>query len=617
MSLSALCGILLVASGLYVGVFTFTRTTIYLSVALLGFTGYCFVGSETAVITCGLLGHPRVGMEFHRIQALAAAFFLFALPLYLGYLVNLGPGFKKVNRVITFAGAAIFAIMAAAAFASPEWFIGFADRPGAAEMPWRAGRGNPGHLYRLRDILITLVCLYSASAMAVDIKLHRRFNYVLYSLIGALFGIASGIVDFILAIREMPTGLFSIRIFSFFSLGIMVFILMSMFGVMKWFIDQNRMIDRMNRVESLGIMAGGIAHDFNNLLAGILGNASLMKEGSALDPGGRRLLSEIEKAALRAKSLSCQLLTFAQGGTPIRNTASLAQLVYDTVDFIMRGSNIKVRYDIARELGSISADENQISQVVQNIMINAKQAMPDGGVIDIMLDNCTQSLNTVHLAAGEYVRLRVRDYGEGMRPEVLASVFDPYFTTKGAGTGLGLAISLSIVKQHGGWIDADSWPGKGSEFTVMLPRAAGTPDRSPAETMTAGVLAGRVLVMDDEEIICSLCCNMLAAMGLQCDTVQTGEEAVEAYRAAARSGRPYDAVIMDLTIKGGMGGREAVGKIIEFDPAVRAVVSSGYSDSNEMAHYRRYGFAAVIPKPYTFAELKNVMAQVLGGDRDG
>jgi len=254
---------------------------------------------------------------------------------------------------------------------------------------------------------------------------------------------------------------------------------------------------------------------------------------------------------------------------------------------------------------------------VQNIIINAKQAMPHGGAVDIALDTCSLSLSTVHLAAGEYVRLRVRDYGEGMRPEVLASVFDPYFTTKTAGSGLGLAISLSIVKQHGGWIDAASWPGKGSEFTVLLPRTAGTPDRAPAETVTGGVLTGRVLVMDDEEIICNLCGNMLTAMGLQCDTVQTGEEAIEAYRTAVRSGRPYDAVIMDLTIRGGMGGREAVGHIIEFDPAVKAVVSSGYSDSNEMAHYRKYGFAAVIPKPYTFAELKKVMTQVLAGERDG
>jgi len=356
LSLSALCGILLVASGLYVGVFAFTRTPIYLSVALLGFTGFCYVGAETAVITCGLLGEPRMGMQFHRIQALTAAFFLFALPFYLGNLLDLGPAFKKANRIVTIAGTALFVVMAAVAFSAPDWFIGLAERPGAAEMPWRAGRGNPGPLYRLRDFLITTVSLYGVAVMVVDVKLHRRFNYVLYSLIGTILGIASGIVDFLLALKEMPTGLFSIRIFSVFSLGLMAFVLMSMYGVMKWFIDQNRMMERMNRVESLGIMAGGIAHDFNNLLAGILGNASLMKEGGGLDSGSRRLLGEMEKAALRAKNLSCQLLTFAQGGTPIRNTASLAQLVYDTVDFIMRGSSIKVRYDIAQGLGSISAD---------------------------------------------------------------------------------------------------------------------------------------------------------------------------------------------------------------------------------------------------------------------
>jgi two-component system cell cycle sensor histidine kinase/response regulator CckA len=160
-----------------------------------------------------------------------------------------------------------------------------------------------------------------------------------------------------------------------------------------------------------------------------------------------------------------------------------------------------------------------------------------------------------------------------------------------------------------------SWPGKGSEFTVTLPRAAAPEDSRPVEPVTAGPLSGRVLVMDDEEIICSLCGNMLTAMGIECDTVQTGEDAVDAYCAAAGRGKPYDAVIMDLTVRGGMGGREALGKIISFDPSVKAVVSSGYSDSSEMADYRKYGFAAVIPKPYTFAELKKVMALVLGGEQ--
>ncbi|HOT46720.1 MAG TPA: ATP-binding protein [Spirochaetota bacterium] len=614
--LSFLCGVLLVASGLYVGVYVFTRTPVYLSVALLGLTGLFFVGSEAAVITCGLLNDPHTGMQFHRLEALSAAFFLFALPYYLGHLLELGPGFKKANRVITAAGAVAFIILAVAAFAVPEWFIGFTSHLSATGMPWREGRGTPGILYRLRDLLITLVALYGAAMMAADLKLNRRFSYVLFSLIGTLFAILSGIIDFAIAARELPNGLFSIRVFSMFSLGVMLFVLLSMIGIMKWFIDQTKMIERMNKIEALGIMAGGIAHDFNNLLAGILGNASLMKEGTGIDEAKKPLLDEIEKAAVRAKNLSHQLLTFAQGGAPIRNTASIDQLVFETVDFIMRGSNITVHYHVAPGLGAISADMNQISQVVQNIMINAKQAMPDGGIVDITLDNCAVTLDTPHLAAGEYVRLKVRDYGTGMDPEVLASVFDPYFTTKDNGSGLGLAISLSIVKQHGGWIDAASWPKKGSEFTVMLPRAAMPADASPAEPVSDGLLAGRVLVMDDEEIIRTLCGNMLAAMGIECDTVRSGEEAVDAYSAAAGRGKPYDAVIMDLTVRGGMGGREALGKILAVDPSVKAVVSSGYSDSSEMADYRRYGFAAVIPKPYTFSELKKVMTLVLAGEQD-
>lgn len=611
--LSAICGIVLLSSGLYVGVYAFTRTPVYLSVALLGLTGWCFVGAETAVITCGLLNEPRVGMQFHRVQALSAAFFLFALPYYLGHLLELGPGFTRINRVITLAGAVLFVLVAAAAFAVPEWFIGFTSHHGAGGMPWREGRGTPGILYRLRDLLITLVSLYGAAMMAADLKLHRRYSYVMFSLIGTLCAIISGIIDFALAAREMPNGLFSIRIFSMFSIGLMLFVLLSMIGIMKWFIDQSRVMERMNRIEALGIMAGGIAHDFNNLLAGILGNASLMKEGAGVDDAKRPLLDEIEKAALRAKNLSHQLLTFAQGGAPIRNTASIDQLVFETVDFIMRGSNITVHYNVAPGLVAISADMNQISQVVQNILINAKQAMPDGGIVDITMDNCTVSMNTPHLAAGEYVRFRVRDYGFGMNPEVLASVFDPYFTTKESGSGLGLAISLSIVKQHGGWIDAASWPGKGSEFTVTLPRAASPAEARPAEPAPDSLLSGRVLVMDDEEIVRNLCGNMLAAMGIECDTVRSGEEAVDAYSAAAGRGKPYDAVIMDLTVRGGMGGREALGKILAVDPSVKAVVSSGYSDSSEMADYRRYGFAAVIPKPYTFHELKKVMTQVLRG----
>jgi signal transduction histidine kinase/CheY-like chemotaxis protein len=614
--LSFLCGILLISSGLYMGVFAFTRTPVYLSVALLGFTGYCFVGTEAAVITCGLLGNPHAGMQFHRLQALSAAFFLFALPFYLGHLLELGPAFKKANRIITAAGAVAFITLAVSAFAVPERFIGFASHLGATGMPWREGRGTPGILYRLRDLLITLVALYGAAMMTADLKKHRRYSYVLFSLIGTLCAIISGIIDFALAAREMPNGLFSIRVFSVFSLGLMLFVILSMTGIMKWFIDQNRIMERMNKIEALGIMAGGIAHDFNNLLAGILGNASLMKEGAGIDDGKKPLLDDIEKAALRAKNLSHQLLTFAQGGSPIRETASIEQLVYDTVDFIMRGSNISILYHVAPGLGSISADMNQISQVVQNIIINAKQAMPDGGIVDITLDNWAASTDTSHLAAGDYMRLRVRDYGTGMKPEVLASIFDPYFTTKEGGSGLGLAISLSIVKQHGGWIDAASWPGQGSEFTVMLPRAAAPADATPAEPAAGGLLTGRVLVMDDEDIIRELCSNMLSAMSVYCDAVRSGEEAVDAYCSAAGRGKPYDAIIMDLTVRGGMGGREAMEKILAFDPSAKAVVSSGYSESNEMADYRRYGFSAVIPKPYTFSELKKVMTLVLAGGHD-
>lgn len=372
---------------------------------------------------------------------------------------------------------------------------------------------------------------------------------------------------------------------------------------------------KLEKIESIGVLAGGIAHDFNNILTAVQGNVSLAK--LLQDPAGKahHRLSEAEKACIRARDLTQQLLTFSKGGAPIKKTASIAEVVEDACSFALRGSNVRCEFAGAKHLSSVEIDEVQIGRVIGNMVINADQAMPDGGLILIGAENVSVSpLDNLPLETGPYVRISIEDHGQGIDDGILPKVFDPYFTTKSEGSGLGLAAAYSIVKSHGGHITVESEPGAGATFHVYLPASDRKthPRTRSEETVMSG--CGRILIMDDEEQIRDLASELLHLLGYEVDTASDGDEAIELFRSAKAAGRPHDAVILDMTVPGGMGGREVIGRLVECDRDVKAIVSSGYSHDPIMADYQRYGFRGVIPKPYNARQLSEVLSRVIGSE---
>ncbi len=381
-------------------------------------------------------------------------------------------------------------------------------------------------------------------------------------------------------------------------------------------ITERRMLEeemlRSSRIESLGVLAGGIAHDFNNVLTIILGNITLAKMITPERERVYRILSEAEAASYRARKLTRQLLTFSRGGEPIRSTVDPGKLLVETVNFVLTGSHVRAEFDFWEDLALIEADEGQIIQVINNVTINAMQAMPDGGVIRVRAENReVKAGDGLPLESGPYLMISISDKGGGIPEEYQKKIFDPYFTTKSNGTGLGLASSYSIVRKHGGNISASSSPGDGTEMIIYLPALAGEQARPEPYSQRIVRGGGKILIMDDDENILDIAGRLLHELGYDADYALNGEVAVEMYRKAMESGDAFDAVIMDLTIQGGSGGRLTIKRLLEIDPGVRAIVSSGYSNDPIMANYREYGFRGVVVKPYRVEELSMALHEVL------
>jgi PAS domain S-box-containing protein len=381
--------------------------------------------------------------------------------------------------------------------------------------------------------------------------------------------------------------------------------------------ERHRMEEELQhagRLESIGILAGGIAHDFNNILTAILSNLSLLELDLAGMPAESRLLDEAVRATKRAGDLTLQLLTFAKGGDPVRTAVNLGEIVREAATFAHRGTGVMSNFELPPGLWAASADKAQISQVVQNLVINATQAMPGGGMLRISASNeHVAPASHASLAPGEYVRISVADTGEGIAPESLGKIFDPYFTTKRLGHGLGLATVFSIIKRHKGHIEVASALGKGTTFTFWLPASpAAVPEADRPKAFAGAGAGGRVLFMDDEEPILRMAAQLMARMGCHFESARDGREAIDRYRAAKEAGRPFDLVVMDLTIPGGMGGKEAISILRQFDPDVRAIVSSGYSSDLAMADFREHGFRGMVAKPYDINELATVVRAVIG-----
>jgi two-component system cell cycle sensor histidine kinase/response regulator CckA len=368
---------------------------------------------------------------------------------------------------------------------------------------------------------------------------------------------------------------------------------------------------KMEKLKSIGVLAGGIAHDFNNFLTGIIGNLSLAKLDAQPGDAVSIYLKDMERAAIRAKELTQQLLTFSKGGEPVKRTTSIAELVREAVQFALPGSNVLCEFDIDADLMAADVDEGQIAQVFHNLIINADQAMPNGGTIWVRGKNVhlTQG-NPLALAQGTYIQVAVQDKGTGIHPDHLEKLFDPYFTTKQKGSGLGLAVAYNIILKHDGQMTVDSTLGEGTTFTILLPATA-IDSQAHTERDEAIVTGqGRVLVMDDEDTIRKLAVVMLTKLGYEVVVAEDGQTAVDLYRTAIGEGRRFDAVILDLTIPGGMGGKEAVNHLIAMDQNVRAIVSSGYSSDPVLANYPRYGFCGAVKKPYLVQEMSRVLNTV-------
>jgi signal transduction histidine kinase/ActR/RegA family two-component response regulator len=370
---------------------------------------------------------------------------------------------------------------------------------------------------------------------------------------------------------------------------------------------------KMQRLEAIGVLAGGIAHDFNNLLQGVFGYISMAKRRIEPEDPAYELLGQAEKALERSVGLTAQLLTFSKGGKPVRKRVALQTVIEDSARLALSGSRCDHRLTLADELWPVEADEGQLAQVIQNIVLNASDAMSNGGTVDVTAHNVDlpRGGHPAIPEGGRFVRVVIQDTGAGMSGHDLARVFDPYFTTKQKGSGLGLATSYSIIRNHGGTIEAASSVGVGSRFTLHLPASdlplvPPTPAKVPSPVKSA-----KILVMDDEPAIREVVGDMLTVLGHDVEFAEDGGAAIEAYRLAREGETPFDLVILDLTIRRGMGGRETIAKLKELDPGVVAVVSSGYCDDAIVAEYAAYGFRSFLPKPFDLEDLRSILGSVL------
>lgn len=370
---------------------------------------------------------------------------------------------------------------------------------------------------------------------------------------------------------------------------------------------------KMQKLESIGLLAGGMAHDFNNILTGITGNLSLARVLLDIQHAAVQPLLAAEEAAGRAAELTGQLLTFARGGEPVREVLALEGVINRSLH-LLNGTHVQAEVAIAADLRCVEADSAQLTQVLSNLIVNAVEAMLNGGLLRIKADNLPEGTNPATLPAGHYVRLQLHDNGPGMTPQILERIFEPYFTTKPESSGLGLATAYSIISRHGGSLLAESTPGKGSLLTILLPATDAVPATQTAMTAIAPALMGqppRILVMDDEAAIRDIASAMLGYLGYAVESCADGAEAVRRYGLARSDNQPFAAVIMDLTIPGGMGGREAAQLILSTDPQASLIVSSGYSHDPVLANHLQHGFKGALPKPYKVVDLQQVLAAVL------
>lgn len=386
-------------------------------------------------------------------------------------------------------------------------------------------------------------------------------------------------------------------------------------GITRNITDRKMIEDELQKrykLDSLGTLAGGLAHDFNNILTVIMGNVSFAKMLTRNEDKVYGRLDDIEKASLRAKNLTSQLMTFSKGGSPQKKPVMVDQVLRDTIHFTLEHSDITPRFHIAGDLCKADADEAQLGQVIRNVVLNAKEAMPHGGTVMVEAQNCTGDReDDLPFSHGSFVKISIQDTGCGIDGSILGNIFDPFFTTKQKGSGLGLATAYSIMTRHGGHIAVSSVPGTGTTVRLYLPAAIEACQELPGERLETYTGRGRILFMDDEAFIRDLAMSILSHLGYEPTLAREGNEAIEEYQRALNEGNPFDAVILDLTVVEGMGGKECIRELKKIDPDVRAIVSSGYSNDPIMSSSRKFGFSAFIAKPYNIQTLSTVLKKII------
>ena len=376
-------------------------------------------------------------------------------------------------------------------------------------------------------------------------------------------------------------------------------------------------LQHSQKMEAISTLAGGIAHDFNNLLGVITGNVSYSLSQLNKNDELFEVLSDIQEGTKQAQKLTQQLLTFSKGGEPIKKVADLNQVIKESSQFVIRGSKSSCEFDLSENLSMVEIDTGQINQVINNLLINANQAMPHGGKIRIRTSNVIiEPDNKLALADGRYVLITVEDQGIGILKEHLSKIFDPFFTTRQKGNGLGLSSVYAIIKKHNGHITVNSELNKGTVFNVYIPASQKEIDTIDEKFEITHQGQGRILIMDDQEAILTMTGRMLNLMGYETEFSLDGSEAIQKYREAYQSQKPFDLVILDLTVPGGMGGRDTVIELLKINPNVKALVSSGYSNDPIMANYKDYYFCGVIPKPFTKSELAEVLSKIFFQNKD-
>jgi len=397
-------------------------------------------------------------------------------------------------------------------------------------------------------------------------------------------------------------------------------------------VKANEELIKMQKLESIGVLAGGIAHDFNNYLQKIMSNIETAKSYADSNDKSYAVLSDSERTVLQAKDLTQQLLTFSKGGEPIKEEISVSKLIKDSANFALSGTNTKCEFNIPDFHCLVEVDKGQMNQIFSNLFINANEAMPEGGLVEVWVESINNLIKeSLPLQERRYIKITIKDHGIGIPQDKLQKIFDPYFTTKHEGSGLGLAITYSVVKKHGGYITVESEMEVGTTFYIYIPLSekeiSSEPVLDEAESSRPVLAEGKgedvtslagkkILFMDDDAIIKLAVVNQLKSLQYEVEDAIDGTEVLELYRKAFESGKPFDAVVMDLTIPGGMGGKEAIKELHKIDIDTKAIVASGYSNDPVMTNFGKYGFKGMVIKPYRIRELEKVLQKVIMGKEE-